>query len=76
MTFDRLGRETVKLCTISRLRHELVDAFSGASFLPPTWLEGNCVAGLQWHGGTVLAEAEDFVQAYHRLWKRAVRRFL
>jgi len=38
--------------------------------------DGNCVAGLQWHGRTALAEAEDFVQAYHRLWKRAVRRFL
>ena len=75
-TFDRLGRETVKLCVISHLRRELVDAFSGASFLPPTTLESKCVGGLQWEGRTVLAEAEDFVQAYHRLWKRAVRRFL
>jgi hypothetical protein len=47
---DGLGSEAVKLCTISRLRRELVDAFSGASFLPPTRMDGNCVAGLQWHG--------------------------
>ncbi len=74
--FDRLGREAVKLCTVSRLRRELEEAFSGSTFLPPTWLDGKCVAGLQWHGRTVLAEAEDFVQAYHRLWRRTVRRFL
>ena len=46
------------------------------TFLPPTRVDGNCVVGLQWHGRTVLAEAEDFVQAYHRLWRKAVRRFL
>jgi hypothetical protein len=39
-------------------------------------LDGTCVAGLQWHGRTVLAEAEDFVQACHKLWMKAVRRFL
>jgi len=66
----------VMLCTISRLRRELEDAFSGASFLPPTTLEGKCVAGLQWHGRTVFAEAADFMHAYHRLWRHAVRRFL
>jgi hypothetical protein len=58
------------------LRRELEEAFSGTSFLPPTTLDGKCVAGLQWHGRTVLAEAGDLVQAYHRPWKRAVRRFL
>ena len=76
LAFDRLGGEAVMLCAISRLRRELEEAFSGASFLPATRMDGNCVAGLQWHGRTVLAEAEDFVQAYHRLWRRAVRRFL
>jgi len=75
-TFDRLGREAVKLCTISRLRRELEDSFSGVTFLPPTMLDGKCVAGLQWHGRTALAETEDFVHAYHRLWRHAVRRFL
>ncbi len=75
-TFDPLGREAVNLCTISRLRRELEQAFSGSTFLPPTTLDGKCVAGLQWHGRTVLAEGGDFVQAYHRLWRRAVRRFL
>jgi hypothetical protein len=74
--FDLLGREAVKLCAISRLRRELEEAFSGATFLPPTRVDSKCVAGLQWHGRTVLTEAEDFVQAYHRLWKRTVRRFL
>ncbi len=73
---DRLGRKAVKLCTISLLRRELEEAFSGASFLPPTTLNGKCVAGLQWQGRTVLAEAEDFVRAYHRLWRRTARRFL
>lgn len=72
---DRLGRETVKLCAISHLRRELEDAFSGASFLPPTKLDGKCVAGFQWHGRTVLAEAEDVIDAHHRLWSHAVRRF-
>jgi hypothetical protein len=64
------------LCAITRLRRELEEAFSGSTFLPPTRMDGKCVAGLQWHGRTVLAEGEDFVQAYHRLWRRAVRRFL
>ena len=72
----RLMTAAVMLCTISRLRRELEDAFSGASFLPPTTLEGKCVAGLQWHGRTVFAEAADFMHAYHRLWRHAVRRFL
>ena len=53
-----------------------MEAFSGTTFLPPTRLDGKCVAGLQWHGRTVLAEGEGFVQAYHRLWRKAVRRFL
>ncbi len=75
-TFDRLGREAVKLCAISPPRRELEDAFSGSTFLPPTRVDGNYLAGLQWHGRTVLAEADDFVQAYHRVWKRTVRRFL
>ena len=75
-TFDRVEREAVKLCAISRLRRDLEEAFSGATFLLPTRLDGRCVAGLQWHGRTVLAEAEDFVQAYHRLWRHSVRRFL
>jgi len=74
--FDLLGRQAVKLCTISRLRRELEDAFSGSTFLPPTRMDGKCVAGLQWLGRMVLAEAEDFVQVYQRLWRRAVRRFL
>jgi len=74
--FDRLGREAAKLCAISRLRRELEEAFSGATFLPPTRLDGRCVAGLQWEGRTILAVGSDFVEAYHRLWRRAVRRFL
>ncbi len=75
-TLDRLGREATKLCAISRLRRELDEAFSGASFLPPTRLDDRCVAGLQWEGRTILAVGSDFVQAYHRLWRKAVRRFL
>ncbi len=74
--FDRLGREAVKLCVVSRLRREPEEAFSGATFLPPTTLDSKCVAGIQWHGRTVLAEAGDFMEAYHRLWRKAVRRFL
>jgi len=74
-TFDRLGREAVKLCTISRLRQELEEAFSGASFLPPTRLDDRCVAGLHWEGRTFLAVGSAFVEAYHWLWRRAVRRF-
>ena len=35
-TFDRLGSEATKLCAISRLRRELDEAFSGATFLPPS----------------------------------------
>jgi hypothetical protein len=75
-TFDQLGRQAEKLCAISRLRRELDEAFSDGTFLPPTRLDGRCVAVLQWHGRTVLAEAPDFIDAYHRLWRRAVRRFL
>ncbi len=41
--FDRLGREAVKLCAISRLRRELEEAFSGSTFLPPTTLDGKWV---------------------------------
>ncbi len=51
----------MKLCTFPRLRRELKEAFSGSTFLPPTTLDGKCVAGLQWHGRSVLAEGGDFV---------------
>jgi hypothetical protein len=44
--FDRLGREVTKMCVISRLRRELDEAFSGTTFLPPTRLDGRCVAGM------------------------------
>jgi len=74
--FDRLGREVVRLCVISRLRRELDDTSSGATSMPPTRLDGRCVAGLQWEGRTVLADEGDFVEAYHRIWRKAVRRFL
>jgi hypothetical protein len=47
-----------------------------ASFLAPTSLDKRCVTGVQREGRTVLAAGSDFVEAYHRLWKRAVRRFL
>jgi hypothetical protein len=75
-TFDRLGREATKMCVISRLRRELEEAFSGTTFLPPTRVDGKCVTGLQWRGRTILAVGSDLVEAYHRLWRRAVRRFL
>ncbi len=73
---DRIGREAVKLCAISRLRREPDDAFSGSTFLPPTRMDGKCLAGLQWRGRTVLAEVGESVQAYHRLRRKAVRRLL
>jgi len=38
-------------------------------------LDGRCVAGIQWEGRRVLAVGSDFVEAYHSLWRRAVRRF-
>jgi len=74
--FDRLGGEATKLCVISHLRRELDEAFSGASFLPPTRLDSRCVVGIQWEVKTTLAVGSDFVEAYHRLRRKAVRRFL
>ncbi len=71
-----MGREVVKRCKILRLRRELEESFSGATFLPPTRVDGKCAAGPQWQGRTVLAEGQDFVQAYHRLWRNAVRKLL
>jgi hypothetical protein len=44
--------------------------------VPPTTLDGKCVAGLQREGRTILVVGSDFVEEYHRMWKRAVRRFL
>ncbi len=38
--------------------------------------DGRCVAGIQWERRTILAVGSDFVEAYHRLWRRAVRKFL
>ena len=75
-TFDRPGSEAVELWVMVRIRRELVEAFSGSSFLPPTRLDGRCVVGIQWEQRTVLAETSDFMEAYHRLWRRAARRFL
>jgi len=49
-TFDRLGSEATKLCAISRLRRELVDAFSGASFLSP-----RCWTASAWRGYSGMA---------------------
>ena len=57
---NRLGREAVKLRTVSQLRREVSETFSGPTLLPPTTLDGKYVAGLQWDGRTVQAEAVDF----------------
>lgn len=75
-TFERLRREAVKLCTVVRFRRELADTFAGAFFLPPTRVGSRCVAGIQWKGRTVLVESRNFMDAHHRLWKEAVRRFM
>ena len=61
---------------MSELRHDLAETFPGTSFLPPTLMGERCVVGIQWEGRTVLAEGGDFVQAYHRLWRHTIRRFL
>jgi hypothetical protein len=39
-------------------------------------MDTRCVVGIQWGGRTVWAEALNYIDAYHRLWRRAVRRFL
>jgi len=73
---EAISMEGAKRVAVTWLRREMVKAFLGVSFLPPTRLDKRCVVGIQWEGKTVLAEASDFVQAYHRLWRHAVRRFL
>jgi len=73
---DAISREGAKRVALTWLRREMVKAFLGVSFVPPTRLDNRCVVGIQWKGRTVRAEASDFVEAYHRLWKRAVRQFL
>ncbi len=75
-TFACLQREPVKLCTVARYRRELEDIFRGASFLPPTKRDTQCVVGIRWQTRAVLAEAPDFMDAYHTLWREAVERFM
>jgi len=61
------------------IRHEPAAAswrFSIASLLRLTLVDKRCMTGVQWEGSTILAVGSDFVEAYHRLWRRAVRRFL
>jgi hypothetical protein len=61
---------------MNQLRHDLVETFPGTSFLLPTVVGERCVVGIQWEGRTVLADSADFMEAYHRLWRGAVKRFL
>jgi len=70
--FERqFGLPAVELKEIVAL--DAIELLPEQSSLPPTTLDSECVAGLQWHGRTVLAEAADFIDAYHRLWRKAVR---
>ena len=58
---------------MSELRHDLAETFPGTWFLPPTSVDKRCVFGIQWAGRTTVAEASDCMEAYHRLWRKAVR---
>jgi hypothetical protein len=65
--------EGAKRVVMTWLRRDMVKAFLGVSFLPPTRLDNRCVVGIQWAGRTILAVGSDFMEAYHRLWRRAGR---
>ena len=67
-----MSMEAVKLSVMVRIRRELVEAFPGGSFLPPTIVDNRATVGFKVGSKTWLAEAEDFLAAYHSLHKQVV----
>jgi hypothetical protein len=69
---DRLGNEVCKLIAIVKLRDEMVRFLPGCRLLPPTSIDGNAIVGLQAKPKTWIAEAGDFLAAYHELHRQIV----
>jgi hypothetical protein len=64
---ERISIEAAKLVAVVRLRQEIASALPGTEFLMPTHTDGGVVVGLQVGCRTFLAEAANYLAAYHIL---------
>ncbi len=69
---ERLGREACKLIAIVRLRDQIARWLPGGRYLSPTKVDSHATAGFKVGPRTWLVEAEDFLAAYHELYRQVV----
>jgi len=67
---DRLGNQACKLVAIARLRDQMARFLPGCKLLPPTSIGGRAIAGLKVGPRSWLAEGDDYLAAYHRLYEK------
>lgn len=69
---ERLANEACKMLSIVNLRGKMIRFLPGCNLLPPTFMDGMAVVGLQARPMTWLAEGKDFLEAYHDLYLQVV----
>jgi len=69
---DRLGREACKLVAIARLRDRMTHWLPGGKLLPPTKVETRATVGFKVWPKTWIAEGDDFITVYHKLYEQVV----
>jgi hypothetical protein len=70
--FSNHRRGVYKLIAIVKLRDEMVRFLPGSKLLPPTRMDGNAIAGFQAKPKTWIAEGDNFLGAYHNLYRKVV----
>ena len=69
---DRLCNEACKIHAIVKLRDEMVRFLPGCKLLAPTNMDGKAIVGFQAKPLTWLVKGEDFLGAYHGLYRQVV----
>ena len=69
---DRVQNRACWLYAITSIRKDLKRYLPGCKLLPGTTIEGKAVVGLKAGPLTFLEEGEDFLAAYHELYKRVI----
>lgn len=73
---ERIQNEAAKLTAMVRVRNDLAGMFRGCKFLLPTSTGEGALVGMRFRGRTVLAEARNYWEAYHKLVREAVSAIL
>ena len=69
---DRLSNQACKLLAIVRLRDQITRWLPGGKFLLPTTVDSRATVGFKLGRKAWLAEGEDFLAAYHKLYMKVV----